>query len=110
MTSVAHETPSVHLVDIDGFDVPSTEKDLEQVSYDDPARWPWWTDLDAWTTIAPISGGAPEPSAADRREFESWLATIDDDYPPADQAEEVRAWLDANPGFSAWLDSQGGPG
>lgn len=39
--------------------------------------------------IAPISGGAPagpEPTAGDRRDFEDWLASVDRDYPPADQA------------------------
>jgi hypothetical protein len=47
-------------------------------------------------SLPPISGGAPEPSEADRADFEQWLDQVDADYPPEDQAEQMRAWYAAN--------------
>jgi hypothetical protein len=47
--------------------------------------------------LPPISGGAPGPFEADRRDFEMWLQQVDQPYPPDDQVEEQRTWWAANP-------------
>jgi hypothetical protein len=47
--------------------------------------------------LPPISGGAPAPTAADRRDFEAWLSQVDAPYPPDDQAEPMRAWYRRHP-------------
>jgi hypothetical protein len=82
MSSVHHD---VHLVDIDGFDVPVGEKDLPPHDPTDPANWPAWTDNFYW-----------ECEPAVMAELEA--AAI---------AEECDR-CDAPPSFSQWLDSQGG--
>jgi hypothetical protein len=63
----------------------------------------WRSEDDLWAL------GPDHPADGDRRDFECWLESVDQPYPPADQAEEVRAWLDANPSFEQWLASEGGP-
>jgi hypothetical protein len=103
--------PDGHL---DPEDVAAAEQVLvdgfEPVSYDSP-EWGTLEDLDDLDAIleppgadapddrwfhpsrdvlkaaglAPIAGGAP--TEADRRDFESWLASVDADYPPDDQVE-----------------------
>ena len=68
--------PQVILVDLDGR--PTTPDDQG-----DAATWPAWTDNHYWE---PGSGCDDAPTAAERADFESWLAQADDAAgPPADE-------------------------
>jgi hypothetical protein len=75
----------LHLVDAQGYDVPVTEKNAVPVDPADANDWPAWTDDWFWETGPDVD---PEPTAAERAELESWLASLDGDYPPADQADD----------------------
>jgi hypothetical protein len=118
----------VHLVDLDGFDVPCTERAHgPEPDPTDPANWPSWTDDWYWSTTRPDASGALVSSLGDRL-LEAWLDQVDHEEliklarvtegilsldgvaPPDDQAAETtRAWLNGNPSFSAWLTANGGP-
>ncbi|HWD08135.1 MAG TPA: hypothetical protein VHA57_03465, partial [Actinomycetota bacterium] len=58
--------PIVTLVDIDGFAVPSCEKDIPHVEPDpnDPADWPAWTDNWYWEPTDPADDGRSIPADA----------------------------------------------
>ena len=71
--------PQVILVDIDGR--PITPDDQG-----DAATWPAWTDNHYWE---PGSGEDDEPTAAERADFEAWLAQAEASEVPVDQEE---AW------------------
>jgi hypothetical protein len=45
---MSHSTNGIHLVDVDGFDVPTGEKNLPPHDPTDPANWPAWTDNWFW--------------------------------------------------------------
>jgi hypothetical protein len=124
--------PFITCVDLDGHQVPATELwygPAEAIDPTHPACWPAWTDNHFWElddqveadalmdaeaerqadlwhammtagSLPAVSGGAPEPcepTAEDLADYEAWSRTL-----------EVRRWLDSNPPFSAWLESQGG--
>jgi hypothetical protein len=53
----------------------------------DAATWPRTNDIDGWFW-EPGSAEADEPTAAERADFESWLAPVDRDYPPPSQVSD----------------------
>jgi hypothetical protein len=75
--------PALQLVDADGYRVACTER----CDFDPPSD-PWADPI--WDFIRLEAGPAadPEPTAAERAELESWLASLDGDYPPVDQADD----------------------
>jgi hypothetical protein len=108
----------VHLVDIDGYDVPCTERAyIPEPDSEDPAEWSDYWDVwryelgpepgddgipdapdcgpgygaqcHALITAGRVSAGSPTPTPADVRDFHAWLDQVDADYPPADQVSDV---------------------
>jgi hypothetical protein len=56
-----------------------------------------WAQLMIEGSLPPISGGAPEYTAADRADLEAWLEQVDRDYPPANQiSDDERGQLAAH--------------
>jgi hypothetical protein len=57
---------------------------------------PFWDQVQAAESLPPVSGGAPEPTAADVRDLDEWLAQVDavpppdDDFPVMEPAEPTR--------------------
>jgi hypothetical protein len=75
--------PQVQLGDIHGN--PITPDDQG-----DAATWPASNDVDGWHW-GPGSGCDDEPTAAERADFEAWLASADDaDGPPDDDFDFPR--------------------
>lgn len=70
--------------DIDRADVDAADAALADLEY---AR------------LAPISGGSPdhEYTDEDHASHMAWLQELDGSFPPADRAEEQRAWYRRNP-------------
>jgi hypothetical protein len=91
--------PFITLVDVDGFAVPSAERDIPHVEPDptDPADWPAWCDDWYWEPTDPaeasaaaaaledlplpaLCGGSDEafvPSEADWADYRAWCAEVD---------------------------------
>jgi hypothetical protein len=86
-----------------GERIAEHERDIpEPFPFADATEWGQWADYYRWELgPCPDDDDAPAedpgPTDADRRDFEAWLASLDADYPPDDQAEEMRAWYRRNP-------------
>jgi hypothetical protein len=107
-------TATVHLVDIDGFDVPVTEKDAVPHDPTDAANWPAWTDNWFWecepAVMAELEAvaiaaecdrrDAPDPWPTDEEiaEYERWQ----------EQAEASRDFYRRNGSFGDWIAREGG--
>jgi hypothetical protein len=73
--------PQVQLVDIDGTPISADDQG-------DAASWPASNDVDGWYW-EPGSGQDDAPTAAERADFEAWLASAAVSEVPIDQEE---AW------------------
>jgi hypothetical protein len=63
---MSDSTPSVHLVDIHGFDVPVAEKNGVPHDPTDASQWPAWTDNFFWEVSDPDEVAALEAAELER--------------------------------------------
>jgi hypothetical protein len=78
---------------VDGWHWCVDEREAAQLEHEERERLADLCDAPdaAWhrmmaESVPPVAGGSPEP------DFEAWLASVDADYPPVDQAEDAMSF------------------